>query len=104
EPDEIARIEDLVNGAILQNHPILTEELPMAEAKKRGAIGIFEEKYGERVRMLRMGPSLELCGGTHAFRTGDLGLFKIVSEGALAAGVRRIEGATGWNALRRIRE
>ena len=75
----------------------------MSEAKAQGAIGIFEEKYGEVVRMLRIGPSLELCGGTHARRTGDIGLFKVLSEGGLAAGVRRIEATTGLNALRHLR-
>jgi alanyl-tRNA synthetase len=75
----------------------------MDEAKERGAIGIFEEKYGDVVRMLTIGPSLELCGGTHAARTGDIGLFKILSETGLAAGVRRIEATTGLNALRHLR-
>src|SRR5690606_29722151 len=86
--DEIARIEDLVNQKILLNAPIETEVLPMDEAKRRGAIGIFEEKYGAVVRMLTMTPdSIELCGGTHASHTGDIGAFKIVSESGLAAGV-----------------
>jgi alanyl-tRNA synthetase len=99
-PDEIRRIEDLVNQKVLLNAPIETEVLPMAEAKAKGAIGIFEEKYGEVVRMLRMtSDSIELCGGTHASRTGDIGLFKIVSEGGVAAGVRRIEALTGLGAL-----
>ena len=103
--EEIARIEDLVNEKILLNAPITTEVLPMKEAKRRGAIGIFEEKYGEVVRMLTMTPdSIELCGGTHAARTGDIGVFKILSEGGLAAGVRRVEAATGWNVLRLVRE
>jgi alanyl-tRNA synthetase len=75
----------------------------MNEAKERGAIGIFEEKYGDVVRMLTIGPSLELCGGTHAARTGDIGLFKVLSETGLAAGVRRIEATTGLNALRHLR-
>jgi alanyl-tRNA synthetase len=75
----------------------------MDEAKERGAIGIFEEKYGDVVRMLTIGPSLELCGGTHAARTGDIGLFKVLSETGLAAGVRRIEATTGLNALRHLR-
>jgi len=100
---EIERIEDLVNAAVLDNTEITTETLPMDEAKKRGAIGIFEEKYGDVVRMLRIGPSLELCGGTHASRTGDIGLFKVLSETGLAAGVRRIEATTGLNALRHLR-
>ncbi|UJR79557.1 alanine--tRNA ligase [Sandaracinus amylolyticus] len=98
--DEVQRIEDLVNEKVLLNAPIETEVLPMAEAKAKGAIGIFEEKYGEVVRMLRMtSDSIELCGGTHASRTGDIGLFKIVSEGGVAAGVRRIEAVTGRGAL-----
>ena len=99
-PEEVQRLEDLVNGKILGNAPIETEVLPMAEAKAKGAIGIFEEKYGEVVRMLRMtSDSIELCGGTHASRTGDIGLFKIVSESGVAAGVRRIEAVTGHGAL-----
>ncbi|MFW5925995.1 MAG: alanine--tRNA ligase [Myxococcota bacterium] len=102
--EQIAEIEDLVNDAVLDNTPVVTEVLAMDEAKSRGAVGIFEEKYGDVVRMLRIGPSLELCGGTHAFRTGDIGAFKIVSDGGLAAGVRRIEGATGLNTLRYLRE
>ena len=100
---EIKQIEDLVNGAVLENSEITTEVLSMSEAKERGAIGIFEEKYGDVVRMLRIGPSLELCGGTHASRTGDIGLFKILSEAGLAAGVRRIEATTGLNALAYLR-
>jgi alanyl-tRNA synthetase len=104
-PDEIARIEDLVNEKILVNAPIETEVLPMDDAKKRGAIGIFEEKYGAVVRMLTMtSDSVELCGGTHAARTGDLGLFTILSDTGLAAGVRRIEASTGWNTLKRLRD
>ncbi len=104
EPTEIEAIEDLVNREILENTEITTEVLPMDEAKARGAIGIFEEKYGDVVRMLRIGPSLELCGGTHASRTGDIGLFKILSETGLAAGVRRLEATTGLNALAHLRE
>jgi alanyl-tRNA synthetase len=75
----------------------------MNEAKQRGAIGIFEEKYGDVVRMLTIADSIELCGGTHVRRTGDIGGFKILSETGLAAGVRRIEAATGMNALRYTR-
>jgi len=98
--DEITRIESLVNDKVLVNAPIETEVLPMDEAKKKGAIGIFEEKYGEVVRMLRMTEdSIELCGGTHAQRTGDIGLFKVLSESGVAAGVRRIEAVTGMGAL-----
>ncbi|HET8937505.1 MAG TPA: alanine--tRNA ligase [Polyangiales bacterium] len=96
---QIAQIERLVNERILRNAEVTTEVLPMAEAKQRGAIGIFEEKYGDVVRMLRIADSLELCGGTHVKRTGDIGSFKILSEGGIAAGVRRIEAATGFGAL-----
>ncbi len=86
------------------NVDITTDVLPMDEAKARGAIGIFEEKYGEVVRMLTMSEdSIELCGGTHASRTGDIGYFKLLSESGLAAGVRRIEAATGWNAIDAVR-
>ncbi|MEM9191730.1 MAG: alanine--tRNA ligase [Myxococcota bacterium] len=103
--EEIRRIEDLVNAKILENAPVETEVLPMAEAKERGAIGIFEEKYGEVVRMLTMtSDSVELCGGTHALRTGDIGLFKILSDGGVSAGVRRIEAATGLRVLSHVRE
>jgi alanyl-tRNA synthetase len=102
--EEISEIEDLVNARVLENSEITTEALAMDEAKSRGAIGIFEEKYGAVVRMLRIGPSLELCGGTHASRTGDIGLFKVLSETGLAAGVRRIEATTGLNALSHLRE
>ncbi len=104
EAQQIRMIEDMVNAAILDNTPITTDVLPMDEAKERGAIGIFEEKYGDVVRVLTIGPSLELCGGTHALRTGDIGLFTILSEGGLAAGVRRIEASTGLNALRLLRD
>jgi alanyl-tRNA synthetase len=97
--EQLAEIEALVNERILRNVEVTTEVLPMAAAKQQGAIGIFEEKYGEVVRMLRIADSLELCGGTHVKRTGDIGSFKILSEGGIAAGVRRIEAATGFNAL-----
>ncbi|MEM7608519.1 MAG: alanine--tRNA ligase [Myxococcota bacterium] len=102
--EELRQVEDLVNEAILANTSIETEVLPMDDAKERGAIGIFEEKYGDVVRMLRIGPSLELCGGTHAFATGDIGVFSILSEGGLAAGVRRIEAATGARAVAAYRQ
>ena len=103
EATQIEQIENLVNAQVLENTTITTEPLPMDEAKERGAIGIFEEKYGDVVRMLTIGPSLELCGGTHATRTGDIGLFKVLSETGLAAGVRRIEATTGLNALEHLR-
>jgi alanyl-tRNA synthetase len=103
-PEETAEIERLVNLAVLHNDPVETEVLGMDDAKKRGAMMIFEEKYGDVVRLLRMGDSLELCGGTHARATGDIGLFKIVSEGGVAAGVRRLFATTGENSLRYVRE
>jgi len=104
-PEQISKIEDLVNAKILQNAPVLTEVLPIAEAKAKGAVAIFEEKYGDVVRVLTMtADSVELCGGTHARALGDIGLFKILSEGGVAAGVRRIEAATGLNALAYVRD
>ncbi len=104
-PGEIAKVEDLVNGKVLGNAPVVTEVMPMDEAKKRGAMAIFEEKYGDSVRMLTMTKEVvELCGGTHARALGDIGLFKITSEGGVAAGVRRIFAATGHNALAWVRE
>ena len=102
--EEIGRVEDLVNGKVLTAAPVLTEVLPIEEARKRGAVAIFEEKYGDVVRVLTMTKdSIELCGGTHARSLGEIGLFKIVSEQGLAAGVRRIEAATGMNALAYVR-
>jgi alanyl-tRNA synthetase len=103
-PEELARIEELVNERTLGNHPVRTEVLTMDEARTRGAMMIFEEKYGDVVRMLTMADSTELCGGTHARATGDIGLFKIVSEQGVAAGVRRILAVTGDGALAYLRE
>jgi alanyl-tRNA synthetase len=103
-PEELARIEELVNERTLKNSPVRTEVLSMEEARKRGATMIFEEKYGDVVRMLSMAESTELCGGTHARATGDIGLFKIVSEQGVAAGVRRIFAVTGEGALAHLRE
>jgi alanyl-tRNA synthetase len=104
-PEEIVAIEDLVNAKILTNAPVQTQVLPIEEAKKTGAMAIFEEKYGDVVRVLTMtSDSVELCGGTHARALGDIGLFKIMSEGGVAAGVRRIEAATGTNALAYVRK
>ncbi len=102
--EEITKIEDLVNEKILSNAPVLTEILPIAEAKKRGAIAMFGEKYGESVRVLTMTKdSVEFCGGTHARALGDIGLFKITGEGGVAAGVRRIFATTGLNSLSALR-
>ncbi len=97
---EISLIEDMVNDKILGNAPVETEVMNQEEARKKGAMAIFEEKYGDVVRVLTMTKdSVELCGGTHARALGEIGLFKIVSEGGVSAGVRRIEAATGKNAL-----
>src|SRR6185503_12309216 len=103
--EEVTKVEDLVNEKVLGNAPVLTEILPMDEAKRRGAMAIFEEKYGDTVRMLTMTPEVvELCGGTHARALGDIGLFKITGEAGIAAGVRRILAVTGVNALHHARE
>ena len=103
-PEEITKVEDLVNQRTLQNHTVQTEVLSMDEARARGAMMIFEEKYGDVVRMLSMAESTELCGGTHARATGDIGLFKIVSEQGVSAGVRRIIAVTGDGALAYLRD
>jgi len=103
--EQLDTIEDLVNGWIAENAPAVVEELPHAEAIAAGAIAMFGEKYGDLVRVVSFGSfSKELCGGTHARATGDVGLLKVVSESGVAAGVRRIEALTGVEALRRWRE
>jgi alanyl-tRNA synthetase len=97
---EMRTIEGIVNADIRANHPIETHHMGMQEAMDFGAMALFGEKYGERVRVLRMGDaSIELCGGTHVTRTGDIGLFKILSESGVSAGVRRIEAMSGEGAL-----
>src|SRR4249919_56846 len=97
---ELATIERMVNAEIRGNHAAEVQHMGMQEALDFGAMALFGEKYGERVRVLRMGEtSTELCGGTHVSRTGDIGLFRIVSEGGVSAGVRRIEAVTGQGAL-----
>ncbi|HEX4235354.1 MAG TPA: alanine--tRNA ligase [Caldimonas sp.] len=97
--DEIRRVEQLVNAEILANHATSARVMPIDDATKLGAMMLFGEKYGDEVRVLEIGSSRELCGGTHVARTGDIGLFKIVAEGGVAAGVRRVEAVTGDNAL-----
>ena len=97
--DEIRRVENIVNAEILANTANECRVLPIAEAQKLGAMMLFGEKYGDTVRVLDIGTSRELCGGTHVARTGDIGLFSISAEGGVAAGVRRVEAVTGDNAL-----
>ena len=96
---QIRRVENLVNAEILANAPALAEVMALDDAQKSGAMMLFGEKYGDSVRVLSIGSSKELCGGTHVQRTGDIGLFTIVAEGGVAAGVRRVEALTGDNAL-----
>lgn len=100
KPSEIRQVEDLVNAQIRRNLPIETNIMDLEAAKAKGAMALFGEKYDERVRVLSMGDfSTELCGGTHASRTGDIGLFRIISESGTAAGIRRIEAVTGEGAM-----
>ena len=102
--NRLREVETLVNALIRENLPVTTEEMSRDEAMKTGAMAIFEERYGERVRVVRVGDgrSMELCGGTHTSRTGDIGIFKIVSEGAVGANMRRIEALTGRGALEHL--
>nr|WP_314459875.1 alanine--tRNA ligase [uncultured Neisseria sp.] len=103
--EEIAEVERRVNEAILANVAVNAAIMSMEDAQKTGAMMLFGEKYGDEVRVLQMGGfSTELCGGTHVSHTGDIGLFKIISEGGIAAGVRRIEAITGLNALKWAQE
>lgn len=104
-PAQIREVEALVNAEIRKNEPVVTELMDLEEAKAKGAMALFGEKYDERVRVLSMGDfSTELCGGTHAARTGDIGLFRIISESATAAGIRRIEAVTGSGALESVNQ
>lgn len=97
KPEQLKELEEIVNREVRRNTPVQTEEMDIESAKAKGAMALFGEKYGDSVRVLTMGDgfSVELCGGIHANRTGDIGVFKIVSEGGVAAGVRRIEAVTG---------
>ncbi|WP_439234853.1 alanine--tRNA ligase [Lonepinella koalarum] len=97
---QLAEVERIVNFHIRANHPVLTEEMGIEQAKAKGAMALFGEKYGDVVRVVTMSPfSIELCGGLHVQRTGDIGLFKLVSESAIAAGIRRVEAVTGEGAM-----
>ena len=102
--DEIRRVEAIVNAEVLNNADAACRSMSMDDAKKLGAIALFGEKYGDEVRVVDIGSSRELCGGTHVKRVGDIGLFKIVAEGGVAAGVRRVEAVTGDNALSLVQE
>ncbi|MBQ3053821.1 MAG: alanine--tRNA ligase [Clostridia bacterium] len=104
-PDQIAQVEDIVNKEILAGDVITTQVLPINEAKKLGATALFGEKYGDNVRVVKMGDfSIEFCGGCHLTNTANAGMFKLLSETGVAAGVRRIEGVTGLGVLEYIRE
>jgi alanyl-tRNA synthetase len=103
--DEIGRVEDMVNAYIMDNDPVTTNQMQIAEAIEAGATALFDEKYGDAVRVVRVGDvSMELCGGTHVRAAGDIGLFKVVAETGIAAGVRRIEALTGSGALAFVRQ
>ncbi|NIH15756.1 alanine--tRNA ligase [Serratia symbiotica] len=105
KPEQIRRVEDLVNQQVRRNLPVQTEVISLDNAKEKGAMALFGEKYDDNVRLLTMGDfSTELCGGTHTSRTGDIGLFSIVTESGIAAGVRRIEAVTGEGAIAKLHE
>jgi len=97
--EQVRRVESIVNAEILRNEPTQARVMPIEDAQKLGAMMLFGEKYGDVVRVLDIGSSRELCGGTHVARTGDIGLFRIVSEGGVAAGIRRVEAIAGSVAL-----
>jgi alanyl-tRNA synthetase len=99
--DELKRVEEIVNSYVMTNDPVASREMQVAEAMSSGATALFGEKYGESVRVVKVGDvSMELCGGTHVSAAGDIGFFKILSEAGIAAGVRRIEAVTGFGAVR----
>ncbi|WP_322043120.1 alanine--tRNA ligase [Paraburkholderia sp. J67] len=102
--DEIRRVEQIVNAEVLANAPGVVQVMSYDDAVKGGAMALFGEKYGDEVRVMDLGFSRELCGGTHVHRSGDIGLFKIVMEGGVAAGIRRVEAITGDNAVRFVQD
>ena len=103
--DELARVEKLVNAEIMKAEPVTTQVMDIDEARKTGAMMLFDDKYGKTVRVVSMGDfSREFCGGTHVASTGNIGLFRILSETSVAAGVRRIEGVTGYGVLALLAE
>jgi alanyl-tRNA synthetase len=102
-PDELARVEELANREVLADARTRTVEVPMADAQAMGAIAFFGDKYGDVVRVLEAGPSLELCGGTHVGATGEIGPIKVVSEGSIGSNLRRIEAVTGENTIALLR-
>ena len=102
--EQVAKVEALVNAEILANAATNARVLPIEDAQKLGAMMLFGEKYGDQVRVLDIGGSRELCGGTHVQRTGDIGLFKIIAEGGIAAGIRRVEAVTGGHALSYVQQ
>jgi alanyl-tRNA synthetase len=104
EPDTLGAIEREVNELLLANEPVSTREMPYPDALALGAMAFFSEKYGDVVRVVRMGPSIELCGGTHVRSTGQIGTFRFSGQSGVAAGVRRIEAVTGTAALAAVRE
>ncbi|MDD4237989.1 MAG: alanine--tRNA ligase [Desulfotomaculaceae bacterium] len=104
-PEELQKVEDIVNQTVLSNLPVATNEYTVAEAKALGATALFGEKYGERVRVVKMGDfSMELCGGTHLHSTAEVGLFKLVGESSVGAGLRRVEAVTGEGALHYVND
>jgi alanyl-tRNA synthetase len=103
-PQEIKQAEDVVNGCILSLHPVEASVVPLSQAREAGAMALFGEKYGENVRMVRVGDfSIELCAGTHVLSTGAIGMFKITAQGSVGAGLRRVEAVTGFAALEYLR-
>jgi alanyl-tRNA synthetase len=102
--EQIRQVEAIVNAEIIANAPGVVRVMPFDEAVKGGAMALFGEKYGDEVRVLDLGFSRELCGGTHVHRTGDIGFFKIVMEGGVAAGIRRVEAITGDNSVRYVQD